>query len=525
MKTILTSVEWGKSITIAGPLLIDAAYVELEIVDQPPAPDGRRVVAFRPPMRPYLSVQPDGHLEANRDVIDVWERFEVWDNADGTVSYRSWRGFLSMDDLGVVRADRQTPGGWEKFRRPRTGLVGTLRITDGAFYDDTGPVLPIFCHAGDLLALFARDPSWAEGELDDIAAARYDGVRTWTWLEGSYWDRLERVYIPTSRFHGTYWETVRDFALALRRRGLRWIVSQGDMLRFAPDRAAFMRQLAETLRESGGFDVIAAIDAGNEAWQNGEDDPERLCAAVEPFRAVLPVPIWSLTSPQGEEQADLDRYSGSVYDVHGSRGGHVADKIRHAFGLAYEQRPRCRLGIQSEPPAAWSAGSLASVMDYPEEMDAEAVTLLTTMHLIARQASVWFSSPGVSCRQRGEFARQLGFASVPHVREVLPRDLMQFQTLCHGGESQRGTRVLCAAGEGDSLIRVDGAIADDGRFAVVVYGAVPGDWVVGLAVERRCELTTIHPVTREAFGPVQYWPGDTVGFRFRHGRIVTGRLR
>jgi hypothetical protein len=370
------------------------------------------------------------------------------------------------------------------------------------------------CHAGDLLALYSRDPAWAEAELDAIASAGYLGVRTWTELSGEWWDGLGRSIGPDQP---GYLDAVRGFAAALRARGLRWLVSQGWRITLAT-----MTELAETLRDAGGLDVVLGVDGGNEAWHLPENTPEHLRLCVDAFRSVLDVPIWSLGSPPGEDRDELNRYSGSVYDVHGWRGGHVADKIRHAFGVAYEQRPACRLGIQSEPPGAWSAGSLVSIMEHHEEMDAEAMALLTAMHLMSRQMSVYFSSPGVSCRERGEFARMPGFREAAAIASVLPTDLMQFQTLTHGGK--RGERVLCATGEGDYLIRVDHAIHDDGRFMAIPYAATPGDWVVGLKVERGCELTVINPATRQAFGPVRYWPADMLGLHFHHGRIVRGQL-
>ncbi len=405
-------------------------------------------------------------------------------------------------------------------RRP---LIGPLRIEAGAFCDDTGSRLPVLCHAGDLLALYVRDPSWAEVELDTIAATGYLGVRTWTWLDGPYWEGLGRTITPEE---AGYWGAVDRFAGALRVRGLRWLVSQGDMLRYAWDRRAFMHQLAETLRDAGGLQIVCGVDGGNESWKNGESDPIRLREAVDAFRIVLDVPIWSLTSPSDEKPADLDRYSGSVYDVHGYRGDHVADKIRHAFSIPFEGKPACRLGIQSEPPGpgAIEESGLVSSMGHWGEMDAEAMALLTAMHLMARQMSVYFSSPGVSCRERGEFSRQPGFRESAVIASVLPPDLMRFQTLCHGGDSQRGRRVLCATGKDDYLIRADHAIHDDGRFVIIAYAATPGDWVVGLKIERGCELTTIHPVTRDTFGPTRYWSDDTLGLHFRHGRIITGRL-
>lgn len=393
-------------------------------------------------------------------------------------------------------------------------LIGPLRIEGGAYCDETGPRLPILCHAGDLLALYARDPSWAKAELDEIAEAGYLGVRTWTWLDGEYWQSLGRSVSPAE----FGWSLYRDFALALKARGLRWLVSQGDMLVFAPDRWAFMRQLAETLREAGGLEVVCGVDSGNEAWNNGEGDPARLRQAADAFRSVLDVPIWSLSSPPGEETADLDRYSGSVYDVHGYRGGHLADKLRHAFSIAYDGRLSRRLGIQSEPPGP---GPMVSIMEHPEEMDAEAMTLLTAMHLMSRQISVVFSSPGVSVRERSEFARQPGFREAAAVASILPSDLMRFGTLCHGGESQRGRRVLCATGEGQSLARVDQAIADDGRFVAIAYAQRPGTYAI--PIERPCEAQVFHPVTHEAVETIQ--PGQgTLSLSFERGRIIVGRL-
>jgi uncharacterized cupin superfamily protein len=149
------------------------------------------------------------------------------------------------------------------------------------------------------------------------------------------------------------------------------------------------------------------------------------------------------------------------------------------------------------------------------------MALLTAIHLLSRQMSVHFSSPGVSVRERGEFERQPGFRESPALAAVLPPDLMRYQTLCHGG---RSPRVLCAVGEGDRLIRADHAIHDDGRFVIVVYAATPGDWTVRLPVERRCHLASINPITHDAPGPAEYRPGDAVEFRFRHGRVVVGNL-
>jgi hypothetical protein len=400
--------------------------------------------------------------------------------------------------------------------RSRHALQGTLQISHESYTDDTGSVLPIFCHAGDLLSLFARDSAWALAELDDIATAGYAGVRTWTWLDGVYWERLGRVFSPTRYRPEDYEEIVRLFARSLRVRGVRWIVSQGDMLRFAPDRRGFMVRLAEILAEEGGTEVVCAVDGGNEAWQNGETDPGRLRAIVDAFRAVLPVPVWSLTSPPGEDPSELDEYAGTVYDVHGARHGRYYDWIRHAFSIAYEGKPACRLGIQSEPPGP---GPLVSAV-HPEakrELDDEAMCVLAAMHLMARQATVFMSSPGVSVRERGEFRRQPGFTAVPRLAEWLPEELMRYERLFHGGEVFRGQRV-CAAVED---VRCDHAMSHDGRFMVCIYGP-PGAYRI--PIERRCEATVHNPATGESIQRLS--PSDTeLVVEFARGRVVLGTLQ
>lgn len=406
---------------------------------------------------------------------------------------------------------------------PRRTERGGLRIAHGAFADRRGPILPVLCHAGDLLALFARDRAWALRELDAIARAGYDGVRTWTWLAGPYWEQAERTIGPD--VVPDYWALVRAFADALRARDLWWLVSQGDLPRLPrADAEGFMRRLGAVLREAGGADRVCGVDAGNEAWNGGEADPAGLRRWVDAFRAELPVDVWSLTSAPSEEVEDLDRYAGSVYDVHGDRSGHVGDKVRHAFSIAYEGRPRCRLGVQSEPPGAWSPGSLVSAMAFHEEMDGEAIALLTAIHLLARQASVYFSSPGVRVRERGEFRRMPGFETAARVGRALPADLMTFRALIHGGSAHRGRRVLAASEVDGTLIRVDQAIHDDGRFVAVIYPAAPGEWRVEVPVERDLWITELDPerVIWSAAQPRR--AGESVALRFRHGRVVMGRI-
>lgn len=374
-------------------------------------------------------------------------------------------------------------------------LVGPLRIASdkSAFIDDTGPVLPVLCHLGDGLSRWTRDPGGVSALLDDIAAAGYDGVRTWTVLGGSsYWNGRE----VGPMYQGNYFDHVSAFAAALRARGLRWLVSQGDAMRLlpsTPERQAFMRSLAERL----DLELVAGVDAGNELLWNGETDPARMRAAVDAFRGVLPCAVWSLTSPGSEEKADLDTFSGSVFDVHGYRDARSWDKVRHIFSIGYEGKPSARLGIQSEP---FGYGDLVSASANKDELTSGVLALACAVSLLSRQAWVYFSGPGVKSDAGQRLQDMPGFRETPQLRAWLPRDLMAFQTITHGGASKRGTRVFAVPGTDET--RADGVIHNDGRWVWALYGP---RW-------RECALERASDIVSE------FSCGEA-------GKLVQGRLR
>ena len=479
-----------------------------------------RLVSVAHPFQ--LSIQPDGRLETRPntpDAIGPWELLDwvsapaPWGPAEILWSPAHDHPAVWTGDHLVYRAGARL---WSAGRYLSVQPdVGALRIADGetGFVDDGGLVLPVFCHAGDLLALYARVAQWALAELDDIQAAGYHGVRTWTELSGEYWDPMGRSIGPGMP---GYHQAVGGFANALRVRGLRWMVSQG--WRITP---AMMTDLAATLRDAGGLNVVAAVDGGNEAWHLDENTPEHLRRCVDAFRAVLPVPIWSLTSPGGDDKAGLDRYAGSVYDLHGPRNGHWWDKIRYGFSTAYETKPARRLGIQSEPPGpnAREEGGLVSGMHNWAEMDAEMMGLLHAMHLMSRQATVYFSSPGVSVRERGEFSRQPGFSTVPALARLLPNDLMSWPTILHGSSAGRWLSASTAADGG--IVRVDQAAASDGRRMGIAYGPSGRHQI---PVEGDCELSVIDPGTLTQTPLVRFQAGERLPLEFTRGRIVLGQL-
>lgn len=391
-------------------------------------------------------------------------------------------------------------------------LIGRLRLEGGCYRDDTGCVLPLYAHAGNLFALFVRDAARALTELDAVAAAGYHGVRTWSTLGGSYWDGWHVGDAVTEDYPGA----VQRFFAAVAARRLRLVWSQGDIGRMR-DRRATMALFARLDAEAGG--VIDWIDCGNEAWQTGEPDPRRLAACVGYYRAaggralltLTDAPIYGRPDPPG---VTFDAYSlppADAFDVHSYRGGHCRDKRRHSWGYTYEDPPRLPFGISSEPPGN---GALVSVTENKPELDDECLGLLAAGTMLGRQAFVWFSGEGVIL-DRG-LQVESGFASVPQVVALLPRDVMTYRISHHSGDSWRGTRVLVAQGD----VRIDGRLGDDGRFAYTIDGP-SGSY--RLRVERGFTGRLCHPGTAIC-EDVSRAPGERLDVSFTRGRLLVGQV-
>ena len=172
--------------------------------------------------------------------------------------------------------------------------------------------------------------------------------------------------------------------------------------------------------------------------------------------------------------------------------------------------PKRRLGISSEPPGS---GALVSVTENQDELDDEAIALLVLASHIARQAFVWFSGEGVKI-ERG-LATEAGFHSVPRAVQLLPSDVMRYETRHHSGVASRAIRVLEAQGD----VRVDGALAADGRFAYTIDGPAG---TYALKVARSFDGKLCHPGT-SVCEPVSKKAGEVLSVSFTRGRLLVGK--
>jgi hypothetical protein len=223
-------------------------------------------------------------------------------------------------------------------------------------------------------------------------------------------------------------------------------------------------RLGDVLDEVGSAGTVAIIEGANESWQTGEPDPNRLAQFVGWIKQRNPASLYTISSPPGEGTEELNAWSiwpADLFDVHGYRDGHWWDKVRHIFSIAYEGQPQKRLGWQGEP---CGPGAAVSVTTNKQELDGNTLSAMAAMSLMSRQAWCFMSGAGVLFDY--PIDSEPGFWEVPRMRDALPRDVMGFSRLIHGGTRWANDRVFEALGE----TRCDQALSDDGRFVAVIYG-------------------------------------------------------
>ena len=460
------------------------------------------------------------HRDTMVDPLGYAAHLEVYYAARGRGSDHATAVTLMHDRIHVIAFPPTPPTPPVPGSHPNP-LVGRLRIVNGMLVDDTGAVLPLFAHAGDLFSLFTRDRPRAHQQLDVVAAEGYHGVRSWFNLRGPYWAGREIGPDITT----DYWGEARAFLQALAVRQLRLIWSQGDqVLPTMTERENYAISIAYVLLRAASPQpphVVAFLDAGNEAWQTDPwrlyDDPQNMARFLRAYQDAGGTALLTTTSPPGETHQEMVDYAippSHLYDIHGFRGDHSWDKRRHIFSVAYEGHPPLPLGIQSEPAGG---GFHVSASANKEEMDDEAVGCLAAMSLIARQAFVWFSGEGVKIQLGLE--TEPGFASCPRIARMLPRDVMRPGTLHHSGQTWHSIRVF-SLGSTHPDVRCDGVLHPDGTFAYVLDGPTG---VHRIYVERPCDVTIIHPGTGEAHAfSMVAGPWDVSWVR---GRVLIGKVR
>ena len=85
----------------------------------------------------FLSAQPDGSAQWNRDVASTWEYFHIEERPGGKITLKSSHGkYVSAQADGSVQINRDAapPGGWEEFTAElRDNGVVCLKSCHGKF--------------------------------------------------------------------------------------------------------------------------------------------------------------------------------------------------------------------------------------------------------------------------------------------------------------------------------------------------------------------------------------------------------
>jgi hypothetical protein len=426
-------------------------------------------------------------------------------------------------------------------------LVGTVQLIDGGrkgVRDANGPVLVQGIHGGDLLSR-AHNHGWdfVLAQLDWFVGLGAQFVRGWTVLPDGWWRARTGELHPGKP---GFWETQQRWARELVARGLRWQVSQGDMMRYYPrqhERTQFMRMLAELCRDEGGTDrLVLSLDAGNESWNGNGESPDanadsvaRMREVIDAFTSVLPVPIRVLTSVHDE--GVLNEYAAppttTVTAVHQSRLV-FRNAMERAFTQSYashanaEQRKVHDFTLADEPAGVNnsdvpdSVGSHVSATQRPSDWrDPEAMGNNALVHLYTRSIYTAMSSPGVISDE--PFSNYPALALAPKVAAMLPNDIQSWDEF-HGGEDRGFSPDRIVAVERNAHnYRCDHARAMDGtnRYGVHIYTDEPTNLSLRVVNDFEGEMVQLHGDLERT--PVRIQRGGTLSFRNNRGVFLLGK--
>lgn len=438
---------------------------------------------------------------------------------------------------------------------PQPVARGPLGMDGDRCYTLQGrPVLPIGVHFGEAFSLWCHDrEATVLTELDDMAEAGYHFLRTWLTLpDTEYWDgRGVGPNLTTD-----YWPRMHDFVREVQARGLLLHTACGDLVGYSDSQeTAIFQNLAQLIRTEGD-QWVALIEGLNEARDTGDaddQDPAEIARLVKIVHDAHPHLLTALSAYTGTEEettlADWTPDWQRLTYVHGYRGGHFWDKLRHIFSLAYESMASLsvearalrgretplsaeemaleislmveglgasqlrRLGWQGEP---FGPGASVSCVSYPEEMDAETMALAAAQALASRQAFAFHQDSGAIYRER--IKDQPGYYEIPAMARELPADVMTWPRLFHGGTAWASQRILEAVGE----VRVDHTVSDDGRFVIKIYGP---SGTYRLPVARGFSAAVYDPrAPSDAPQAILGHAGEQLQLSFTRGRVLMGQL-
>lgn len=152
----------GVMVSVAGAVITDNA---LKFGDK---------ISLKSDHNKFMVAESDGKLNANRDVADSWEKFEIVRSGDtknniyvtfgDTISLRSCHGkYVVAESDGSANANRDDIGDWEKFTLYRSGDTQNVNF---------------FC-IGDVISLKSCHGKFVVAESDGNVNANRDQIGGW----------------------------------------------------------------------------------------------------------------------------------------------------------------------------------------------------------------------------------------------------------------------------------------------------------------------------------------------------------
>lgn len=484
------------------------------------------------------STQTQGHLGAMVQLQDDGN-FVIYENPNGSSAGTPiWASSTGNFTVGDVEPEPVQPN-----RNKLEGIAGQVGWQS---FDTTGPKIFLYCHTMSFFSDWCRPEKQPRIKNSlKIIASKYGGTRPCDVL-GYYdqnrpsepvwkaWRDKEVTPYAFTAFSGRsipatpdYWSKYREFVLFHHELGLKIMVDRGDI------NAWTRQQKIEHLENLGRFygslgqvgkEVVGALFALNEPWQNGAGDPIDVNLLKDMIRAFERGAGWlpscvGLGDPGGsgmeselpDSLIKMAPPPATCIVVHGNRGA-LEHLIEHYRGYGYDET------IRKHGKKVWSREGIGGGAGVSVGKT-EDVEILCGVHIAAMstgQADVFMSGAGVFGDALVEDAP--GFNEVARLTEWLPKDIADFTTVIHSGERFRGQRIFAAV----DPTRWDVSHHPDGRFAGVLHTVE----AVGnpLPCERTCsEFRVINPVTGdiERKGPI------AVGQTYRHNgkvRYVDGKL-
>ncbi len=379
-------------------------------------------------------------------------------------------------------------------------LTGQLTCDGRVFADDTGPVVPVMCHLGDLIwRALNGQVARVHAAFRDLVQYGYAGLRSWptintVGMHHDFWGDVTLGPQSTPNYHHRCEEV---FRIGAEDYGLVWHVAPGDLFETSNrEDDQLFDWLGGVARQHPTW--FALIEGCNELLHNTDrrkHDPAYVDALLDRVRSRAPSVLATWSAAHGDSSEEhLPEWTppwAKFWYVHPLRGP-WRQAMEHNFTNGYDRGADVRrLGWNGEPPGMnWGNRQFVSGMPprstngWPRGWTPGRHALYGVLTVLSRQIHCLMSSPGVKLEV--SLTDVPGFKETPALIRKLPTDIHTFGRLFHGGERFKGERILAAATDS----RVEHAIASDGRACMVAYGE---DGTYQLPVERSWDGRAFYP--------------------------------